>query len=95
MNLKIKRSGSRASLHKLNRINNLRQLILTLLLEKINSVVHITRVRTAAHSTISLVKYKALRLQIIKEQFRQCTGRWDRHFVIYPISGYEDICLMM
>lgn len=79
----------------MNLINNLRQLILTLLLENQNFAVHITRVRAAAHSTFPLVKYKALRLQIIKEQFRQCTGRWDRHFVIYPISGYEDICLMM
>lgn len=67
MHLKIKRSRLRASLHKLNRINNLRQLILTLLLENQNFVVRITRVRAVAHSTFSLVKYKALRLQIIKE----------------------------
>lgn len=33
------------------------------------------------------VKYKELRLEVIRETFRDLTGKWDRNFVIYPISG--------
>jgi len=42
-----------------------------------------------------LAKYRELREEIIKEVFRELTGKWDRNFVIYPISSYEDIQLMM
>ena len=42
-----------------------------------------------------LVKYKELRFQVIKEVFRGMTGDWGRNHVIYPISGHEDIILMM
>lgn len=42
-----------------------------------------------------LVKYKDLRLEIIRETFRDLTGKWDRNFVIFPISGQEDIKLMI
>jgi dephospho-CoA kinase len=41
------------------------------------------------------VKWKELRLQVIKETFRDLCGKWDRNFVIYPISGQEDIKLMI
>jgi dCMP deaminase len=41
------------------------------------------------------VKWKELRLRVIKETFRDLCGKWDRNFVIYPISGQEDIKLMI
>lgn len=41
------------------------------------------------------VKYKELRLEIIRETFKDLTSKWDRNFVIYPISGQEDIKLMI
>jgi len=40
-------------------------------------------------------KYQELRKQIIKEVFRDLTGKWDRHFVVYPLSAAEDIQLML
>lgn len=36
-------------------------------------------------------KYQELRKQIIKEVFRDLTGKWDRNFVVYPLSASEDI----
>jgi hypothetical protein len=32
---------------------------------------------------------------VIRETFRDLTGKWDRNFVIFPISGQEDVQLMM
>jgi hypothetical protein len=40
-------------------------------------------------------KHKELRNQIIKEVFRDLTGKWDRNFVVYPLSASEDIQLML
>lgn len=40
-------------------------------------------------------KYRELRARIIKEVFRDLTGKWDRHFVVYPLSASEDIQLMV
>ena len=40
-------------------------------------------------------KYKDVRKAIIKEVFRDLTGKWDRHFVVFPLSASEDIQLML
>jgi len=42
-----------------------------------------------------MVKFRELRMAIIKEVFRELTGKWDRHFVLYPLSASEDIQLML
>ena len=42
-----------------------------------------------------VVKYKELRMEVIRETFRDLTGQWNRNFVIYPISGQDDIEVMM
>lgn len=55
----------------------------------------ITWVSPPTELSVSVVKYRELRGAIIKEVFRELTGKWDRNFVIYPISSYEDIQLMM
>jgi len=40
-------------------------------------------------------EYKDLRQDIIKEVFRDLTGKWNRHFVVYPVSPCDDINLML
>ena len=40
-------------------------------------------------------EYKELRQKIIKEVFRDLTGKWTRHFVVYPLSPCDDIQLML
>ena len=40
-------------------------------------------------------EYKQLRQEIIKEVFRDLTGKWNRHFVVYPLSPCDDIQLML
>lgn len=35
-----------------------------------------------------------MRQAIIKEVFRDLTGKWNRHFVVYPLSPLDDIKLM-
>ncbi len=40
-------------------------------------------------------KNRDLRISMVKEVFRDLTGKWDRNFVIFPISSFEDIQLMM
>ena len=42
-----------------------------------------------------LARYRDLRVSIIKEIFRDLTKKWNRNFVIYPLSSCEDIELMM
>ena len=44
---------------------------------------------------LSVEKHREIRIAIIKEVFRDLTGKWDRNFVIFPISSFEDIQLMM
>jgi len=39
-------------------------------------------------------EYKSLRAEIIREVFRDLTGKWNRHFVVYPLSPCDDIQLM-
>ena len=39
--------------------------------------------------------YKSLRKEIIREIFRDLTGKWNRHFVVYPLSPQDDIQLML
>ena len=36
-------------------------------------------------------EYKQLRQEIIKETFRDMTGKWNRNFVVYPLSPCDDI----
>ena len=40
-------------------------------------------------------EYKQLRQTIIKETFRDLTGKWNRHFVVFPLSPCDDIQLML
>ena len=40
------------------------------------------------------VDFKKLRQDIIREVFRDLTGKWNRHFVVYPISPCDDIQLL-
>ena len=40
-------------------------------------------------------EYKSLRQAIIKEVFRDLTGKWGRNFVVYPLSPCDDIQLML
>ena len=64
----------------------------------IRSVSHIIKVSLPKKLDIQLslvVKHRELRLKLIKDTFRDLTAQWDRNFVIFPISGYEDIKLMM
>lgn len=61
----------------------------------IHSVSHTIKVTYLILSLQTVVKYKDLRLEIIRETFRDLTGKWDRNFVIFPISGQEDIKLMI
>lgn len=65
------------------------------ILKTTNSVSHIIKVQYIFSVIDVSVKYKDLRLEIIRETFKDLTGKWDRNFVIYPISSQEDIKLMM
>ena len=40
-------------------------------------------------------EYKTLRQEIIREVFRDLTGKWNRHFVVYPLSPCDDIKLLL
>ena len=42
-----------------------------------------------------MVEFKEIREKIIKEVFRDLTSKWDRHFVIYPLSPCDNIKLML
>lgn len=41
-----------------------------------------------------MVEFKEIREKIIREVFRDLTSKWDRHFVIYPLSPCDNIALM-
>ena len=40
-------------------------------------------------------EFKDLRQNIIREVFRDLTGKWDRNFVIYPLSPCDNFQLML
>ena len=42
-----------------------------------------------------MADYSQLRKIIIKEVFRDLTSKWNRHFVVYPLSPCDDIQLML
>ena len=37
------------------------------------------------------VEYREIRMQIIKELFKELTVKWNRNFVMYPLSSSEDV----
>ena len=41
------------------------------------------------------VEYKQLRQDLIREVFRDLTGKWARHFVVYPLNPCDDMKLML
>ena len=40
-------------------------------------------------------KYKPLRMEIIKEQFVYFTKNWGKKFILYPLTGRDEINLMI
>ena len=40
-------------------------------------------------------EYKELRQAIIRETFRDLTGKWNRNFVVFPLSPCDDINLLL
>ena len=68
--------------------------IMTTSLMLILSALSTIFVSNIIHESV-VVKNRDLRISMVKEVFRDLTGKWDRNFVIFPISSFEDIQLMM
>lgn len=39
--------------------------------------------------------FKQIRAELVKEVFKQITGDWQSHYVVYPLSSSEDIRIMI